>query len=83
MNPRTSLEPVMEGDGRLMRDVHSPPPGDVRKVGRKASGPELSKPRSQYFEEAFRSKPAGDATKETTSASSIVLEEVRTNVFVR
>ncbi|KAH8169556.1 macrophage migration inhibitory factor (MIF) domain-containing protein [Sarocladium implicatum] len=79
---KTNLEPVMEGDGRLMRDVHSPPPGDVRRLGRKASGPELSKQRSQYFEEAFRSRHASDARDDAISVSSIILAEIKTNVFV-
>ncbi|KAK0385748.1 hypothetical protein NLU13_6925 [Sarocladium strictum] len=79
---KTNLEPVMEGDGRLLRDVHSPPPGDVRRLGRKASGPGLSKKRSQYFEEAFRPKTLAEKQEEGPQMSSFILAEVRTNVFI-
>lgn len=72
----------MEGDGRLMRDVHSPPPGDVRRLGRKASGPELSKQRSQYFDEAFRSGSLSESKDELLPMSSFILAEIKTNVFV-
>lgn len=80
---KTNLEPVMEGDGRLTRDIHSPPPGDVRRLGRKASGPELSKKRSQYFEDAFRSKHPGEEKDIVSSLLSTISADVKTNVFVR
>jgi hypothetical protein len=73
----------MEGDGRLTRDIHSPPPGDVRRLGRKASGPELSKKRSQYFEDAFRSKHPAEERKRLSSLLSTISADVKTNVFVR
>lgn len=79
---KSSLEPVMEGDGRLMRDVHSPPPGDVRRLGRKASGPELSKQKSQYFEDTFRSKYTSGPHDEGLLLPAVILAEVKTNVFV-
>ncbi|KAL2202034.1 hypothetical protein CC79DRAFT_1338136 [Sarocladium strictum] len=73
----------MKGDGRLTRDIHSPPPGDVRRLGRKASGPELSKKRSQYFEDAFRSKHLAEEKERASSLVSIISVDVKTNVFVQ
>lgn len=40
---KLSFELVMEGDGRLMRDVYSLLLGDVRRLGRKVFGLELLK----------------------------------------
>ncbi|KPM46301.1 hypothetical protein AK830_g355 [Neonectria ditissima] len=78
---KTSLEPVMEGDQKLLRDIRSPPPGDVTKLAKKKSRPELAKKRSLYFEEAFSSKDK-DALGDTVRDEAIVLAEIKTNVVV-
>lgn len=79
---RSTLAPVIEGDGKLMRDIMSPPPGDVKVLPRKASRPELAKQRSQYFEDAFRTSNLS-AKNDAVERLSIIHVEVRTNVFVR
>ncbi|KAK7433096.1 hypothetical protein QQZ08_000025 [Neonectria magnoliae] len=76
---KPSLEPVMEGDQKLLRDIRNPPPGDVTKVARKKSRPELAKKRSLYFEEAFASKEK-DVLGDTVRDEAIVLAEIKTNV---
>lgn len=81
-NRQPSLEPVIEGDTRFLREIRDPPPGDTRST-RRQSKPDLAKRRSQYFEDAFQdrdknSNPGKDKVRE----ESMVLAEVKTNVIV-
>ncbi|KAH7001873.1 Tautomerase/MIF superfamily [Ilyonectria destructans] len=76
-----SLEPVMEGDQKLLRDIRTPLPGDVTTVTRKKSRPELAKQRSLYFEEVFASKET-DLLGDMVRSEAIVLAELKTNVVV-
>ena len=77
---RTVLEPVMEGDTRLLRDVWSPPPGDVL-VSRRQSNPEIGRQRSQYFERAFATKSHGPQNH-PVRANSMILCELKTSAKV-
>lgn len=78
---KPSLEPVLEGDNRLLRDVKTPPPGDVTRMRRKASHPEVSRQRSIYFEDAFASGDRNYAGDDIRN-EAIILVEVKTNVIV-
>ncbi|KAM5382658.1 hypothetical protein ACJZ2D_002448 [Fusarium nematophilum] len=79
---KPSLEPVIEGDQRLLRDNPIWLPGDTIEVAKKPSLPELSKRRGEYFEGAFASRDADDLGDRVRNAS-IVMAEVKTNVIVR
>lgn len=64
-----------------MRDIERPPPGDVSRKKRSHSKPELTKQRSDYFEDAFGVKEANPA-KDRVLSESIVMADVKTNVMV-
>ncbi|KAF7546463.1 hypothetical protein G7Z17_g8408 [Cylindrodendrum hubeiense] len=78
---KPNLEPVMEGDQKLLRDIRTPLPGDVTTVTRKKSRPELAKQRGLYFEDAFASKDK-DLLGDMVRSEAIVLAELKTNVVV-
>lgn len=78
------LEPVVEGDARLLREIRKPLPGDGG-VRRRGSSPALSRQRSQYFEQVFgslRDDASGYGYGEGPREKAVVLAEVKTNVFV-
>lgn len=76
----TKLRTVKGSDN--MRDIERPPPGDVfSRKKRSASKPELTKQRSNYFEDAFAVKEANPG-KDRVLSESIVMADVKTNVMV-
>ncbi|KAF5706835.1 macrophage migration inhibitory factor [Fusarium mundagurra] len=77
---RPSLDPVLESDQRLSRDVEQNVSGDVAKVTRKQSLPILTRKRSDVFEEAFGSKHTQDPGDRIRNESP-VLVEIKTNVI--
>ncbi|KAH7144050.1 Tautomerase/MIF superfamily [Dactylonectria macrodidyma] len=78
---KPSLEPVMEISQKTLGDIRPPLPGDVTRVIRKQSHPELRKQRSLYFEDAFASKEK-DLLGDMVRSEAIVVAEVKTNVLV-
>ncbi|KAF5641212.1 macrophage migration inhibitory factor [Fusarium sp. NRRL 52700] len=77
---RPSLDPVLESDQRLSRDVEQIVSGDAAKVTRKQSSPTLTRKRSDFFEEAFGSKHTQDPGDRIRNESP-VLVEIKTNVI--
>jgi hypothetical protein len=77
---RPSLDPVLESDQRLSRDVEQIVSGDAAKVTRKQSLPILTRKRSDFFEEAFGSKHTQDHGDRIRNESP-VLVEIKTNVI--
>ncbi|KAF4428252.1 macrophage migration inhibitory factor [Fusarium acutatum] len=77
---RPSLDPVLESDQRLSRDVEQNVSGDAAKVTRKQSLPILTRKRSDFFEEAFGSKHTQDPGDRIRNESP-VLVEIKTNVI--
>lgn len=69
-----------------MRDVRGPLPGDPGTgVKRRGSSPTLSKQRSAYFEREFGSERrdgGGVGSGESVRGRSVVVAEIKTNVFV-
>ncbi|KAF5228095.1 hypothetical protein FANTH_14609 [Fusarium anthophilum] len=76
---RPSLDPVLESDQRLSRDVEQVVSGDAAKVTRKQSLPILTRKRSDVFEEAFGSKHTQDPGDQIRNESP-VLVEIKTNI---
>ena len=76
----TPIPEIVNGDN-LLRRVTRPPPGDVSRPRKQASGVSLRKQRSAYFEDAFSAKET-DPVRERIRCESIVMAEVRTNVIV-
>lgn len=74
----------MEGDSHLLRDVRAPLPGDPGTgVKRRGSSPTLAKQRSAYFEKEFGGeRREGSGGGQSVRDRSIVVAEVKTNVFV-
>lgn len=74
----------MEGDAHLLRDVRGPLPGDPgTNVKRRGSSPALAKQRSAYFEKEFGSERRdGGGMGEGVKGRSMVIAEIKTNVFV-
>ncbi|KAJ4264790.1 hypothetical protein NW762_005033 [Fusarium torreyae] len=77
---KPSLDPVLESDQRLSRDVEQMVSGEATKVTRKHSLPILSRRRSDFFEEAFSSRRSDDPG-DTIRNESVVLAEIKTNVI--
>lgn len=77
---RPSLDPVLESDQRLSRDVEQIVSGDAAEVTRKRSLPILTRKRSDFFEEAFGSKHTQDPGDRIRNESP-VLVEIKTNVI--
>lgn len=78
---KPNLEPVIEGDQHLMRDVQTLLPGDVTRVGKKKSQSDLARRRSNYFEQVFMTRENGVAS-DKMRGEFLVLAEVKTNVVV-
>jgi hypothetical protein len=78
---KSSLEPVIEGAQKLLRDIRTPPPPGSSRIRKAASKPELSKQRSAYFEETFSSREM-DLLGDLVRSEAIVMAEVKTNVIV-
>ncbi|KAF5711838.1 macrophage migration inhibitory factor [Fusarium globosum] len=77
---RPSLDPVLESDQRLSREVEQIASGDAAKVTRKQSLPILTRHRSDFFEEAFGPKHTQDPGDRIRNESP-VLVEIKTNVI--
>ncbi|KAF5579545.1 macrophage migration inhibitory factor [Fusarium pseudocircinatum] len=77
---RPSLDPVLESDQRLSRDVEQIVSVDAAKVTRKQSLPILTRKRSDFFEEALGSKHTQDPGDRIRNESP-VLVEIKTNVI--
>ncbi|KAF5676326.1 macrophage migration inhibitory factor [Fusarium circinatum] len=77
---RPSLDPVLESDQRLSRDVEQVVSGDAAKVTRKQSLPILTRKRSDFFEEAFGAKHTQDPGDQIRNESP-VLVEIKTNAI--
>ncbi|KAM0349344.1 hypothetical protein ACHAPU_003753 [Fusarium lateritium] len=78
---KPSLDPVLESDQRLSRDIEHMVIGDVTKVTRKHSLPILSRRPDDFFEDVFTSRHGvgpGDRIKN----ESIILVEIKTNVII-
>jgi hypothetical protein len=78
---KPSLDPVLEGDQRLSKDVEQMVSGDATKVTRKQSLPILTRKRSDFFEEAFGSNHA-QVSGDRIRNESPVLVEIKANVIV-
>ena len=78
---KPSLDPVLESDQRLSKDVEQMVSGEATKVTRKHSLPILSRRRSDFFEETFSSRHADDPGDRIRN-ESVVLAEIKTNVIV-
>ncbi|KAI1051405.1 hypothetical protein LB506_003370 [Fusarium annulatum] len=76
---RPSLDPVLESDQRLSREVEQIASGDAAKVTRKQSLPILTRNRSDFFEEAFGPKHTQDPGDRIRNESP-VLVEIKTNI---
>lgn len=77
---KPSLDPVLESDQRLSRDVEQIVSGDAGKVTRKHSLPVLSR-RRDIFDEVVSLKQT-DEVGDRIRYSSVVLAEIKTNVIV-
>jgi hypothetical protein len=79
----SKLEPVLEGDDRLSKEAQRMP-FDVREIKRRVSSPMLPRQRSRYFEQVFATsrETAPRADEEAIRAQSMVLAELKTNVYV-
>ncbi|KAJ4116263.1 hypothetical protein NW768_011052 [Fusarium equiseti] len=83
VNPRLSkpsLDPVLEGDQRLSRDIEQIISRDASKVTRKHSLPILSR-RWDISDEVVSLKQT-DEVGDRIRCSSVVLAEIKTNVIV-
>lgn len=79
---RASAPHLVEGD-RLLRDIDRAPPGDVVQRSCKPQiKPELTKQRSNYFEDAFSVKDLSPV-RERVRSEAMVVADVKTNVIVR
>jgi hypothetical protein len=79
---KPSLDPVLESDQQLSRDVEQMVAAEVDKVTRKHSLPILSRRRDNFFEEDFISGQA-DEPGDRALNESVILAEIKTNVIVR
>ncbi|KAF4971687.1 hypothetical protein FSARC_1565 [Fusarium sarcochroum] len=78
---KPSLDPVLESDQLLSRDVEHMVSGEATKVTRKHSLPILSRRRSDFLEEAFASRHSDDPGDRIRN-ESVVLAEIKTNVII-
>lgn len=83
----TRLEPVLEGDPRLLVDVQQqqrPAPLLLSndQVRRRGSSPGLGRQRSKYFEQAFGSPRDVPEQEDKVRGQAIVLADLKTNVVV-
>ncbi|GKU02470.1 macrophage migration inhibitory factor [Fusarium langsethiae] len=78
---KPSLDPVLESDHRLSRDVEQMISGDTRKVTRKHSLPILSRRRGEVSDEPFLLKQS-DEVDDRVRCASLVVAEIKTNVII-
>ncbi|KAF4340933.1 macrophage migration inhibitory factor [Fusarium beomiforme] len=78
---KPSLDPVLESDQRLSKDVEQMVSGDATKVTRKQSLPILTRKGGDFFEEAFGSRH-GQVPGDRIRNESPVLAEIKTNVII-
>jgi hypothetical protein len=79
---KPSLDPVLESDQRLSRDVEQMVAVEATKVTRKRSLPILSRRRDNFFEEDYVSRQT-DEPGDRVRNESVILVEIKTNVIVR
>ncbi|KAG8668843.1 hypothetical protein FPOAC2_08147 [Fusarium poae] len=78
---KPSLDPVLESDQRLSRDVEQMVSGDANKVTRKHSLPILSRRRSEVSDEPVLLKQSDEVGDRVRCASAVVAE-IKTNVII-
>ncbi|CAF3507869.1 hypothetical protein SNK03_011405 [Fusarium graminearum] len=78
---KPSLDPVLESDQRLSRDVEQMVSGDANRVTRKHSLPILSRRRGEIPDEPVILKQS-DEVGDRIRCASVVVAEIKTNVII-
>jgi len=81
----TDGDPLEREERRLTRNVEPGTPGDpsIFSLGKALERKELTKKKSQYYDDAFAVRESNTSARERVHRESMVMVEVRTNVIVR